>query len=199
MNLDDQARAIALWQQQDHVHPLTCGNDSRHALLVPEKESGFGQVSLVCPTCGWRQSASTIPACVFMAWFDAEIERLSEPCPICQGTKPDCRACVGTGRVPKGFGMVDRLQVQATEIERLQAIVDKLPVTEDGIIVMPGMLIYRLAPPGWGGVEIAGLGMYLEAMAMSEDDSWKSVGKWYSTVEAAQAAGGTNDNRNDPA
>ncbi len=44
------------------VHPLTCGNDSSHALLRASIESE-SQVVLLCPDCEYRQVE--IPAIVF--------------------------------------------------------------------------------------------------------------------------------------
>lgn len=46
---------IAAWQVSEFVHPLTCGNDSSHALLVPMPE-GPDVVVLRCLDCGYRQT-----------------------------------------------------------------------------------------------------------------------------------------------
>ncbi len=48
-------------QANSHVHPLTCGVDSRHEVLVPKEVNG--KVVLVCPTCGYLQD--NIPACIY--------------------------------------------------------------------------------------------------------------------------------------
>lgn len=45
--------AINAWQQDTMIHPLTCGNDSRHALLYPVEEKG--RVVLRCRDCDYRQ------------------------------------------------------------------------------------------------------------------------------------------------
>lgn len=45
--------AINDWQQDATIHPLTCGNDSRHALLYPVEENG--RVVLRCRNCDYRQ------------------------------------------------------------------------------------------------------------------------------------------------
>lgn len=47
-------------QGNQYLHPLTCGKDSRHDILVPEERDG--KVVLVCPTCGYVQTM--IPECV---------------------------------------------------------------------------------------------------------------------------------------
>ena len=76
----------------------------------------------------------------------------------------------------------------ADEIERLRAIVDKLPKTADGVPVVPGMKLFFLCPfenritsdqvfqdrPEVGGMTI-------------------EVSNCYSTREAAEAAGGDDE------
>ena len=51
--LDRIVAAVQGWQANPAVHPLTCGNDSSHELLVAEKRGR--KVVLVCPTCGHVQ------------------------------------------------------------------------------------------------------------------------------------------------
>lgn len=48
-------RRIVLHKNQSDVHPLTCGNDSRHPDLVPQIENG--KVVLICmhEGCNYRQ------------------------------------------------------------------------------------------------------------------------------------------------
>jgi hypothetical protein len=53
-NADLIAR-IARWQNAGTVHPLTCGNDSRHAVLVA-RERDDGSVYLACPDCTYTQT-----------------------------------------------------------------------------------------------------------------------------------------------
>ncbi len=53
MTNDQKVKAIEEWQKNDRMHPMTCGMDSKHELLVPRTEDGT--VVLKCPTCGLRQ------------------------------------------------------------------------------------------------------------------------------------------------
>lgn len=46
--------AVKAWQSAGFVHPLTCGNDSRHRPLVPQAD-GESDVVLVCHDCDYRQ------------------------------------------------------------------------------------------------------------------------------------------------
>jgi len=32
--------AVQAWQENEHLHPLTCGNDSKHEVLKPVEEAG---------------------------------------------------------------------------------------------------------------------------------------------------------------
>ena len=63
MTADEIIRRIQRWQADPRVHPLTCGNDSSHARLVPVKEGDA--VLLRCQDCDYRQAA--IPADVVYA------------------------------------------------------------------------------------------------------------------------------------
>jgi hypothetical protein len=45
---------IASHQCNHRIHPLTCGVDSNHALLMP-RQNYDGKNYLVCPTCGYIQ------------------------------------------------------------------------------------------------------------------------------------------------
>lgn len=53
------ALAIHRVQTSGLVHPMTCGNDSRHVLAV---EINLGttddkhSIELICPVCGWAQT-----------------------------------------------------------------------------------------------------------------------------------------------
>ncbi len=57
------------WQQTESIHPLTCGNDSTHALLKPI-ESEYG-VRLECSDCPYHQE---IPSMVLAAWRDGSLD-----------------------------------------------------------------------------------------------------------------------------
>lgn len=48
---------IKEWQSNTYVHPLTCGNESRHQNLVTQLdkyEDNF-ELLLVCKDCNWKQ------------------------------------------------------------------------------------------------------------------------------------------------
>lgn len=47
--------AVRAWQADKHIHPLTCGNKSSHALLEP-KVGADEAVYLSCPDCDYSQS-----------------------------------------------------------------------------------------------------------------------------------------------
>jgi len=53
MENDDIYNAIEWYQSQSLFHPLTCGKDSRHDLIVPRHDGN--DVILKCPTCGFTQ------------------------------------------------------------------------------------------------------------------------------------------------
>ena len=44
---------IRKYQENRHVHPLTCGINSRHAILEPREMDG--KVKLKCPACDYIQ------------------------------------------------------------------------------------------------------------------------------------------------
>lgn len=52
--MSDLERTAVEWFQRKAkhgaIHPLTCGEDSRHAPLRYDETD-----KLVCPTCGWKQ------------------------------------------------------------------------------------------------------------------------------------------------
>lgn len=52
---------INAWQNNDFVHPLTCGNNSFHDDLIPklENEGGTYELFLVCKECEWKQDIPT--------------------------------------------------------------------------------------------------------------------------------------------
>ncbi len=45
----DQIRKLNAWQQKPYVHPFTCGNDSRHGVLVAAADGWH------CPDCDYAQ------------------------------------------------------------------------------------------------------------------------------------------------
>lgn len=51
--------AIAAYQQNPHVHPLTCGVDSNHNLLVPEYLDEIN-ITLRCPDCSYQQFVDVV-------------------------------------------------------------------------------------------------------------------------------------------
>ncbi len=50
----EKIEAITSWLESGELHPLTCGNDSGHSVLVPEEENG--NVILKCSDCDYTQS-----------------------------------------------------------------------------------------------------------------------------------------------
>jgi len=74
----------------------------------------------------------------------------------------------------------------ADEIERLQAIIDKLPKTADGVPVVPGMTVYYR---GMGGVVQTTNEMCVNAIKAANGFILNPSG-CYSTQVAADAAGG---------
>jgi len=44
---------INKWQNSKSIHPLTCGNNSRHENLVPKERDN--KVVLACPDCDYIQ------------------------------------------------------------------------------------------------------------------------------------------------
>ena len=52
--------AVRRWQGSGLVHPLTCGNESRHGNLAPVEFERT--VVLICPACDYQQR--TIPQIV---------------------------------------------------------------------------------------------------------------------------------------
>ena len=54
MSNDEKIKAITAWQENGEFHPLTCGTDSKHSLLVPEEDED-GNVVLKCKDCDYTQ------------------------------------------------------------------------------------------------------------------------------------------------
>lgn len=55
--LHEVVRRVALWQSQDYLHPLTCGNDSGHRKLYATvaEYDGPAAVVLRCLDCDYEQ------------------------------------------------------------------------------------------------------------------------------------------------
>ena len=51
---------IDRWQRDPTVHPLRCGKDSEHGLLIPVAEDQ--RIVLLCPDCDYRQT--TVPPAI---------------------------------------------------------------------------------------------------------------------------------------
>lgn len=81
----EQIEAIERWQKCEFVHPLTCGNDSNHGLLVSKHinaEDVYGEctyekdwIILTCPDCDYVQNF--IPEYIF-ALTHFKIEKFEE-------------------------------------------------------------------------------------------------------------------------
>jgi hypothetical protein len=46
---DEQVARLKAWQENNMVHSYTCGNDSKHADLIPTRDGW------VCPDCDYKQ------------------------------------------------------------------------------------------------------------------------------------------------
>lgn len=53
-NLLDRLQKILEHQLNQNMHPLTCGNDSNHNVLIPLIVDG--QIHLQCRDCDWAQT-----------------------------------------------------------------------------------------------------------------------------------------------
>jgi hypothetical protein len=72
MSNEDIIKAIEKHQKCPYLHPLTCGKDSRHQVLVAVEENG--KVVLKCPDCDYVQPG--VPSCVMeIAPYVDEIEK----------------------------------------------------------------------------------------------------------------------------
>ena len=54
MSNEEIIKRVNSWQNAGFVHPLTCGNSSKHDNLYPDIENG--KVILRCPNCKYTQS-----------------------------------------------------------------------------------------------------------------------------------------------
>ena len=119
-----------------------------------------------------------------------------------------CPGC-GSGRAKRKFrmpgefecssfedefqGFSESMQCLRNQLARLQAIVDKLPKTADGVPVVPGMRLYPLHPidleahiEDYGTVTVALWDENSGVHLIHGYDSFR-VGNCYSTKEAAEA------------
>lgn len=55
--LNNIRNIVKEWQSNGYVHPLTCGNESRHQNLVAQldKQGDSFELLLVCEDCDWTQ------------------------------------------------------------------------------------------------------------------------------------------------
>src|SRR5204863_6953242 len=73
---DTVLAAVRAWQTNGAVHPLTCVNDSAHALLEGVKDGD--SVVLRCPTCDYRQEL-TPPVIVRSGRDSGDRARIAKP------------------------------------------------------------------------------------------------------------------------
>lgn len=85
----------------------------------------------------------------------------------------------------------DALPRLLSELTRLRAIVDKLPVTADGVPIVPGMKVWKLADGNFGeayGEVVAGIYPVAGDMCVG-NTGWEALpGEVYSTRDAAIAS-----------
>ncbi len=84
-SLDEQIKAVEKWQNCEFVHPLVCGNNFNHSLLVPKRRYAadyHGEftdnpdwISLVCTDCNYEQDY--IPEYVFGLTY-VNLEKIEE-------------------------------------------------------------------------------------------------------------------------
>lgn len=60
MTNERKIKVLNAWQNNESVHPLTCGNDSSHSNLKAIEQDG--EVILACQDCDYTQKH--IPKCV---------------------------------------------------------------------------------------------------------------------------------------
>ena len=61
MNNKEIIEKIKKWQNCSFLHPLTCGNDSNHKILIPKETND--KVILICEDCDYTQKF--IPNAIF--------------------------------------------------------------------------------------------------------------------------------------
>lgn len=71
MNRVERA-AVAYWQGQTHLHPMTCRNDSSHRLL----REIFPEGTLGCLDCDWRQEVPEVVIDAFLEEARHAVESL---------------------------------------------------------------------------------------------------------------------------
>lgn len=129
----------------------------------------------ICPDCG---SGFATPHHSRNGWHYAQCDRRWHGE---HGWEPSCPTACLRRQVANRDTQIAELKSQ---LARLQAIVDKLPKTADGVIITPGRTFYELwgtAPAGIRSLEVAD-------WYDREDDSPVAAAEIYSTREAAEAA-----------
>jgi len=89
--LQDLIEAINEHQQRKDLHPLTCGNDSRHRPLLAKEENG--KAILVCEDCDYVQRY--IPEVFEEIVEEIVEENESTHCPGCGQYPEDCECDSG--------------------------------------------------------------------------------------------------------
>jgi len=125
------------------------------------------------------------------------------------GQWPNCLRAALTYSAPSArAAMKDNLQIAADRIAELEAVMEKLPLTEDGVRVVPNVDPIWINPeePGgwphnewWGGSETREVvfwmyhsdHLFVRLDADEFGDYW--FGKFYSTREAAEQAKEASD------
>lgn len=111
----------------------------------------------------------------------SEVERLrGKRCPECNAELSYC------GPMSEDGPTLDCKVCQfREEVEKLRGIVEKLPKTADGVPVVPGDIVYH---PDGGHAFLPGCVGDAPIELMVRDGRWTTVGRCYSTPEAAQSA-----------
>ena len=125
---------------------------------------------------------------------------------FCEWIRQESEATSGPGAVHQRLiEATDRLAAATVEIERLRAIVDKLPKTADGVVIIahkrPTVWVWTKRTglyrpnegPGWWPAIVEHYdGDRLMMMVAGSHIEKVSPSQCYSTREAAEAAGGNN-------
>jgi hypothetical protein len=67
------AEAVTFWQNEPSIHPLTCGNNSNHQLLIPVVKDD--RCILICKDCDYTQDC--IPDIV-LKFFELEPNKIKD-------------------------------------------------------------------------------------------------------------------------
>jgi hypothetical protein len=147
-----------------------------------------------CDTCGtsvvWVDADTG--TCSNCDRLQAEIQRLRETA----NNGIECSQCLRPSPPePVCMYCADCYSKQVAEIERLRAIVDKLPKTADGVTISPGMSVWCLLDDEWQKVIASEVSDVGQVNIMDEVDD-EGGGFWeireasdcYSTRQAAEEA-----------